>query len=111
MSGFSRSELQGYLDLFVFMMNPPHDKLEKVRILLEKAIITKKTLKYRDYFAKNDWYINKIYAHCANRDSFHLYCDNKIEQYDLKDINQYDALIFDMQKVSPHSNLFKTETW
>ena len=39
---------------------------------------------------------------------FHLYCDNKIEQYDLKDINQYDALIFDMQKVSPHSNLFKT---
>lgn len=53
-SGFSRSELQGYLDLFAFMMNPPHDKLEKVRILLEKAIITKKTLKYRDYFAKND---------------------------------------------------------
>lgn len=53
-SGFSRSELQGYLDLFAFMMNPSHDKLEKVRILLEKAIITKKTLKYRDYFAKND---------------------------------------------------------
>ncbi len=53
-SGFDRSELQGYLDLFSYMMNPPHDNLEKVKILLEKAITIKKSLKYRDYFVKND---------------------------------------------------------
>ncbi|MBF1078283.1 MAG: IS1 family transposase [Solobacterium sp.] len=32
-SGFNREELQGYLNLFSFMMNPPHYKLEKFSIL------------------------------------------------------------------------------
>ena len=53
-SGFNRSELQGYLDLFTFIMNPPHDNLEKVKILIELALNTKKRLKYREYYAKKD---------------------------------------------------------
>ena len=55
-SGFDRSELQGYLDLFTFIMNPPHDNLEKVKILIELAINTKKRLKYREYYTKKDLY-------------------------------------------------------
>lgn len=51
-SGFNREELQGYLDLFSFMMNPPSEPLEKVRILLIGALYTHKVLKYRTYYSK-----------------------------------------------------------
>ena len=50
--GFDRDELQGYLNLFVFMMNDPKNKLEKVNLILEKALNTQKVLHFRDYFAK-----------------------------------------------------------
>lgn len=46
-SGFERSELQGYLDLFTFLINPPHEPLEKVKILLISALFIPKTLQYR----------------------------------------------------------------
>lgn len=50
--GFNRDELQDYLNLFVFMMSDPKDKLEKVDILLEMALKTRKSLKFREYFKK-----------------------------------------------------------
>lgn len=51
--GFNRDELQDYLNLFVFMMNEPKDKLKKVDILLEMALTHKKSIKFREYFRKN----------------------------------------------------------
>lgn len=46
--GFSRENLQGYLDLFCFMQNPPYDRLEKVEILIRAIVYTQIALKYRD---------------------------------------------------------------
>ena len=51
-SGFDRYELQGYLDLFAFIMNPPANPLEKVEILLVSALYIPETLKFRDYYSK-----------------------------------------------------------
>lgn len=50
--GFNREELQDYLNLFCFMMDRPKNKLEKVDILLEKALNTMKVIKFREYFSK-----------------------------------------------------------
>ena len=52
-SGFNREELQGYLNFFYFMMNPPHNKLEKVEILLKFALNYHKTMTFRGYYMKN----------------------------------------------------------
>ena len=46
--GFNRKDLQGYLNIFCFMQNPPHDKLKKVEMLLRAIVYSQKTLKYRD---------------------------------------------------------------
>lgn len=51
-SGFDRSDLQNYLNLFSFIQNPPHSKLEKVKIILDRAVYLPKSLKYRDLFSK-----------------------------------------------------------
>ena len=51
--GFNREELQGYLNLFSFMMNPPHNKLEKVEILLKFSLNYRKTMTFRGYYMKN----------------------------------------------------------
>ena len=48
---FSRNDLQGYLDLFAFVTNPPKEMLEKTQILLKRAFENPKSLHYRDYFA------------------------------------------------------------
>ena len=37
-SGFSRDSLQGLLDLYAFIRNPPHDPFEKIEILLKRAL-------------------------------------------------------------------------
>ncbi len=50
--GFNRDELQDYLNLFVFMMSEPKDKLEKVNFLLEMAFKTQKVVKFREYYKK-----------------------------------------------------------
>lgn len=50
--GFNRDELQDYLNLFVFMMSEPKDKLEKVNLLLEMAFKTQKVVKFREYYKK-----------------------------------------------------------
>lgn len=49
---FNREYLQGYLNLFSFMMNPPDDKLEKVELALDMAFRTQKSLRYREFFSK-----------------------------------------------------------
>lgn len=49
-SGFNRDDLQGYLNLFAFVMNPPKSPLEKVDIILNLAFNSPKSLRYRDQF-------------------------------------------------------------
>ena len=49
-NSFDRDKLQGYLNLFSFAMNPPENHLEKVDILLNRAILTRKTLRYRSFY-------------------------------------------------------------
>lgn len=49
-NSFNRDSLQGYLNLFTFVMNPPANHLEKVDILLNRAFLTRKTLRYRDFY-------------------------------------------------------------
>ena len=51
-SGFKEEELQGYLDIFAFYMNPPEDTLEKVRLVIMCNLYLHKTLKYREYYKK-----------------------------------------------------------
>lgn len=50
--GFKREELQGYLDLFVFMKNEKGEPLEKVKRMVYLSLVTPVSLKYRDYFLK-----------------------------------------------------------
>lgn len=49
-SGFDREDIQGYLDLFSVAMNPPTDKLEKVALVLDRAMRYPKTLRFRDFY-------------------------------------------------------------
>ena len=50
-SGFNRNELQGYLDLYAFVINPPSNYLEKVEKLIKMVFENPKSLRYRDQFA------------------------------------------------------------
>lgn len=52
-SGFERSELQGYLNLYAFVLNPPSDRLEKVDILLNLAFQNPKLLRFRNRHTAN----------------------------------------------------------
>ncbi len=49
-SGFNRADLQGYLNLYAFVMNPPRDHLEKVEQIIKLVFENPKSLKYRDQF-------------------------------------------------------------
>jgi hypothetical protein len=49
-TSFDRAKLQGYLNLFSFVMNPPTDNLEKVDLLLDLAFQNPKTLRYREFY-------------------------------------------------------------
>ena len=52
-SGFNRAEIQGYLNLYSFVLNPPYDKLEKVEKLLDLAFQNPKLLRFRDRYTEN----------------------------------------------------------
>ncbi len=52
-SGFERSQIQSYLNLYAFVLNPPYDKLEKVEKLLNLAFENPKMLRYRDMYTVN----------------------------------------------------------
>ena len=49
-SGFCREDLQDYLNLYAFVINPPHDHLEKVEKIISLAFQNPKSLKYREQF-------------------------------------------------------------
>lgn len=49
-SGFDRSQIQDYLNLYSFILNPPFNKLEKVDILLNLVFQNPKLLRYRNQF-------------------------------------------------------------
>lgn len=52
-SGFNRDELQGYLNLFAFVTNPPEELLEKVELVIISAFTNRKILRYRDFYNVN----------------------------------------------------------
>ena len=52
-SGFDRNDLQGYLNLFAFVTNPPDVLLEKVELVIKTAFENPKLLRYRDFFPCN----------------------------------------------------------
>ena len=47
---FDRDCIQGYLNLFAFVMNPPSNHLEKVEKILDLAFKNPKKLRYRDFY-------------------------------------------------------------
>ena len=47
---FDRDSIQGYLNLFSFVMNPPSNHLEKVEKILDFAFKNPKTLRYREFY-------------------------------------------------------------
>ena len=51
-SGFSREDLQNYLNLYSFVINPPADHLEKVEKIINLVFENPKSLKYREQFNK-----------------------------------------------------------
>lgn len=53
-SGFDRTNLQDYLNLYCFMNSRHKKKLEKVEELLELALNTRLTLKYREAFQSKE---------------------------------------------------------
>lgn len=53
-SEFLRHHIDDYMNLFVFIMNPPKNKLNKVELFLELAIKKRASLKYRDFYEPAD---------------------------------------------------------
>lgn len=49
-SGFSREDIQDYLNLYSFVINPPVDHLEKVEKIINLVFQNPKSLKYREQF-------------------------------------------------------------
>lgn len=49
-SGFNRTDLQGYLNLFAFVINPPAIMLEKVELVVKMAFLNPKSLRYREFY-------------------------------------------------------------
>jgi len=47
---FIRDELPGYLNVFAFAMNPPHNKLEKIEVLLKLAFKNRQIIQNRDFY-------------------------------------------------------------
>ncbi len=52
-SGFYRENIQGYLNLFAIVTNPPDEMLAKVEFVINSAFQNPKSLRYRDFFGLN----------------------------------------------------------
>ena len=50
--GYDRSNIQDWLNLFWFIMNGSKDKYDKVKLFIERAIMIRKRIKYRDVMLK-----------------------------------------------------------
>jgi hypothetical protein len=46
-----RDDIQGYLNLFAFVTNPPGDLLRKVKLIIKTVFENPKYLHYRDYYS------------------------------------------------------------
>lgn len=55
-TGFLRDDIQGYLNLFALVSNPPDDMLAKVELVVNLAFQNPKTLRYRDFYGSNTDY-------------------------------------------------------
>lgn len=53
-SGFDRDNINQYLDIFTFIMNPPKQPLEKIETLLNLAFSLRQNIKYRDLFSRGN---------------------------------------------------------
>lgn len=53
-SGFDRDNIDQYLDIFMFIMNPPKQPLEKIETLLNLAFSLRQNIKYRDLFSRDN---------------------------------------------------------
>lgn len=53
-SGYDRSGLQDWMNLFWLLTNGPKDKMDKVKWFLEMALSKKIRIKYRDRFGKSE---------------------------------------------------------
>ena len=51
-NGFNRDELQDWCNLLSFILNPPHNRYEKIIEFIEIAILCNKKLRYRDVMSK-----------------------------------------------------------
>lgn len=51
-SGFSRDNLEGYLDIFWVTMNPPSAKMKKAAFVLNLAMHNPKSIAYREFYGK-----------------------------------------------------------
>lgn len=51
-SGFKRESMQGYLNVFSVIMNPPEEKMEKAAMVLDLAMRNPKTLRYRKFYER-----------------------------------------------------------
>ena len=49
---FARSDLQGWLDLFAFVWNPPANRYDKAALFIDMAISTRKRIRYREIYGK-----------------------------------------------------------
>lgn len=49
-SGFNRENLQGYLNLFSIVTNPPDEMLAKVEFVINAAFENPKSLRYREFY-------------------------------------------------------------
>ena len=52
-SGFKREDIQGYLNLFALVTNPPDDMLAKVELVINTAFRNPKSLRYREFYGSN----------------------------------------------------------
>lgn len=59
-SGFNRDELQGYLNLYSFVINAPADHLEKVVKIIKMVFENPKSLRYRDQFGENTAFLGTM---------------------------------------------------
>jgi hypothetical protein len=50
-TSFNRDRMQGFLNIFAFVINPPANHLEKVEMLLNLAFQNHKTLRYREFYS------------------------------------------------------------
>ena len=50
--GFSRDDLQDWMNLIWFIMNPPHNRYEKVKKFIDMALSSPLKVRYRDVMSK-----------------------------------------------------------